>query len=943
VQRGGDGSAALVELLEREEALAAAAATVSRAGEGAGGLLLVRGHAGVGKSAFLRAVEQGARARGVKTLAALGSELERDFGFGVAVQLFGTELATGTASRRDALLAGPAQLAEPVFSAGAVGDDAPSLFPLLHGLHWLTTNVAGDGPLLLAIDDLHWADEPSLQFLLYLLQRIDELPVAVVATFRPAEPGSSDLLDRLSAHARTEPLDLEPLTEAGVTQAIRRDHDESADPEFCRACAKVTGGNPFLLVELLCEAERRGIPARADSVDRVLELTPDSLTRQIVVRLARLPDAAAAVARAASIAGDGAPPGLVSALAGVDHEAARAALDALAAANILEQGEPIRFVHPLVRAAIYADLGSARRAGGHLRAGEILREWGTPPERTAAQLVHAERAGRRWVVETLQSAAAAASSRGAAEIAVRYLERARNEPPPPDLRTAVLVEAGRAELAAGVPTAEARLREAIDSSTDPRERAEIHLHLGRALYFGALYGEAVDAFTHGLAELDGHDPDLAIQLEAERGVVDNLPGMRTLDPSEARLGDILQRPPDGLTLAERAYMASVALVRLFGGDPSCLDLAWRAYGDGALLEQETSDGTALYGITSILHRTGLLDEADSVLSAAVADARRRGSVMGFAMASYARSPPRLHAGRIVEAIADAEAALDAQRYGWRQFAVVAYAALIECHIERGDLEAAESAASELPEGWAGTSQAIAGFWARGHLDLARGRPREALEEYSRWRDAVPGIHPVAYAGWRSSSALALVQLGERDEALRLATEEVDLCRAFGSDMPLGVALRALGAASEGAERVGLLRESAGCLARTPARLESCRTGVALGTALRHQGERAEAREVLRAALDSAEQMGARALASRASDELAIAGARPRRRPPTGIDSLTPSESRVAELAARGLTNREIAQALFVTIKAVEGHLRNTYRKLEISKRAELPEALEPKN
>jgi DNA-binding NarL/FixJ family response regulator len=197
----------------------------------------------------------------------------------------------------------------------------------------------------------------------------------------------------------------------------------------------------------------------------------------------------------------------------------------------------------------------------------------------------------------------------------------------------------------------------------------------------------------------------------------------------------------------------------------------------------------------------------------------------------------------------------------------------------------------------------------------------------------------AVLAWRSHLALALLGLDRRDEALELAREEVELARGWGAPRPIGVALRARGLAEGGAEGIETLRESLAVLEGSSALLERARSLVELGAALRRANQRADARELLKQGLDLAVRSRAMPLVEQAEQELAATGARPRRLLLSGVESLTASERRVAGFAAEGLSNKDIAQALFVTTKTVEVHLSNVYRKLGIGSRSELPQAL----
>jgi DNA-binding CsgD family transcriptional regulator len=193
--------------------------------------------------------------------------------------------------------------------------------------------------------------------------------------------------------------------------------------------------------------------------------------------------------------------------------------------------------------------------------------------------------------------------------------------------------------------------------------------------------------------------------------------------------------------------------------------------------------------------------------------------------------------------------------------------------------------------------------------------------------------------WRADAAPLLAALGRHEEARALAWEELERCRAFGAPVPLGAALRTLGLVEPGDSGIGPLEQAVTILASSPARLEHALALLELGAAFRRAGRRVEAREPLREALELARACGAGAVAARAHDELVTAGARPRRDPIESRSNLTASELRVARLAAEGTTNREIAQALFLTENTIETHLRSVFRKLDIHSRSQLARAL----
>jgi DNA-binding CsgD family transcriptional regulator len=231
--------------------------------------------------------------------------------------------------------------------------------------------------------------------------------------------------------------------------------------------------------------------------------------------------------------------------------------------------------------------------------------------------------------------------------------------------------------------------------------------------------------------------------------------------------------------------------------------------------------------------------------------------------------------------------------------------------------------------------------ARARLQMLSGSAANALADAIEAGERMSrcGLTGAAATRWRSDAATAHKRLGNDVDAMRLAEEDLGLARRFGAERPIGQALRTLGVVRGGESGLALLRESESVFSAADYPLELAKTRIDLGAALRRAGNRREAREPLRAALDACVRMGAKPDAERAQEELAATGARPRSLVRSGIESLTPSEYRVAQLAADGMTNREVAQSLFVTTKTVETHLGHAYSKLKIAGRGELAGAL----
>jgi DNA-binding CsgD family transcriptional regulator len=930
-------------LLERARELAAIETAVLSAPEGEGRLVVLEGQAGIGKSALVRAARASAEAAGMTVLAARGGELERSLSFGVVRQLLEAPLRSASEAERDELLAGPAAAARPLFERGGEQPTAGDDLELLHGLYWLCANLAERAPLLLTVDDVHWSDAPSLRFLVYLAPRLETLPVTVAATVRPSDAGDDELVARLAGHSAATCLRIPPLSAEAVERLVRERFPGTGDV-FCAACARVSGGNPHLVRELLAAMAADGrIPDEA-TADEVSELAPDSVLRSVLARLARLPSSATSLARAVAVLGDGAELRHAAALADLDvAEAARAA-DALAAAEILAPGQPLGYLHPLLRSAVYADAPPLERGMLHRTAAQILAD-DVAPERVATHLLAAPATSDPWAVDILRAAARQARATASPDAAARYLARAFDEPPPRSQWAAVLVELGEAEAAAGVGTALARLEEALRLVDDPRARAETMLRLGWMLHKSGRLGEAADIFERGLGEVAADDP-LRLQLEVGYLGVAWYDSRRAADV-RARRRALLSSPGETPARAERGLVAQQVLHELSVGDSheEVRALARRLLGDGALLADEGADSLNVWIAVGALTWSDDFATAEGAIEAALEETARRGEYLTSALALYTRAWPRYWSGRIAEALADAQAAVSAWRGAWAMYLPGAMYWVARAHIERDELDEA-AAALDLPEAeerWGGTTMYAAWRAARGRVALARGRAEEALAEQlasgALLRDTLHLRNP-AIGEWRSEAALAAARLGDDARARELVEEELGLARAFGAARPVGVALRAAGLVTGGKEGAQLLREAVEVLEASPARLELARALVELGAVLRRAGSRAEARDPLRRGLQLVERFGAFRLERQAREELAATGAHLGRRSFSGRDALTPSERRVAEMAAAGMSNREIAQSLFVTVNAVKWHLRNAYRKLDIATREELADALE---
>ena len=932
-------------LLERNGELAAVEVLIADASAG-GRLLAIEGPPGIGKTALLVRARSVAQEAGMEVLGARGSEFERPFSYGVVRQLFEPYLTLVAGAERADVLAGAAALAEPLFDAAQLdaGPVADSSLATLHGLYWLTSNIAARRRLLLAIDDLHWCDLPSLRWLAYLLPRMEGLDLLVLVGLRPAEPGEDPALvgqivsDSLATVVRPAPLSAE-----AATRLVREVLSPDADEAFCAACREESGGNPLLLRELVRAVAAEGLAPTEANVPRLRELEAQAGSRAVSLRLSRLPAAATQLADAVAVLGDGADPHQAAALAGLDERTTSEAAGALARVDVLGPQAPFGFVHPLIRATVYDALDPLERETAHARAASLLREAGAEPERVAAHLLRSAPGGDAQVVATLRDAARRAASRGASESAVAYLRRALAEPPPAADRADVLRELGSAEALVSGDAAIEHLRQAHDLTVDATKRAQTALLLGRQLFL--LRSEEADpVFVAALEELGDADPELARMLQA--GIITN----DLFAPSGHRgalalLERVRAGSGDATTLGERLLLSLIAYHDARAGAPGAeaVALARRALGEGTLVRQDASGGAFVPGSTVLAMAD--LDDALAVYEDALAEAHRRGSPFGFGAVKVFRAQTLVWRGDLVEAEAEARDALAAGEAwgGSARFSGHAAAFLADALMEQGRLgdAAAAIARAEQSEALPDSARLLYLRDSRIRLRMLRGDLAGGLADLldaGRRHDAVGSRNP-AFIAWRSPAALALLALGRRDEARVLAEEELELARTWGAPRALGAALRAAGLVEGGESGLARLDEAVQVLAESPAKLEHAKARTELGAALRRLNRRRAAREELRRAVELATVCGAATLADRAETELLATGARPRRVALSGVASLTPSERRVAAMAAEGPTNREIAQALFVTQRTVEVHLTSIYRKLGISSRSQLAAAL----
>ena len=934
-------------MLDRESELEVIRTAISTASTGSGSALIVEGVAGIGKTRLLaQGCALGARA-GLRILRASCGEFEAAYPWGMVRQVFDCIVRDDSAVGPRRFLRDAGRLALPALGLGvAAGGGKDDEFALLHGLYWLTADMTRESALLIAVDDLHWSDRPSLRFAAHLIRRLEGLPVLLMMSARPPRPtgqrehGDPDhVLASIRAQGLTTVISPGPLSGPACASLLRGALGGQPAPAFAEACQQMTGGNPFLLQALADSLVAERVAGTAADAGHVRRMTPAAISRRVLLQLGQLPPGALAIARAITILGAGATTARACGLAELGVPEGARVIETLMSDRLVEGEQTLAFVHPLVRSAVYHDMAPPVRQGLHLGAARMLAAEGCPPQDVAVHLLECGHATDPWAVSMLRRAAGQAREQAAPDLALRCLERALAQTRDPEVRNEVLAELGSMEVGEAPERAVEHLTGVLSSVTGPARRAAVALPLGQALAVCGRFAESVEVLAGAVAELGDGDSGLRARLQAV--LLDTARwDLASTARADALLAELDQQEQDGGELAPAlqailaTYQASVLCDRrrALSHARRVLPAATRLFDLSAPIVPET---------ISVLLFCDQLDEARQAVQEWLRLTQSRGLPIASSVAASFASFVALHAGAVSESAAWARQALDASGSLW--VSPIAVAVLVQALIERGDSAAAhqELAAHGLAGDLGRTWPANRVRYARACLYAADGDHRRAADDLltagdlaERWRMRNPAL-----MSWRSAAALSLAALGQRTDARELCAEELRLARHWGPGRALGIALRAAGITAGGQRGIEMLSEAADVLGRSPARLEHARALADLGSALRRSGARTEAREPLRQALDLAHANGGLALAERARSELIIAGGRPRRHAIRGRDALTPSELRVAQMAAEGRTNRQIAQALFVTQRTVETHLTSAYGKLGIRSRPELTAAL----
>ncbi len=917
------GVAPLAVLLERGPALRAVTATVEATRGGASSVLFLLGEAGLGKTSLLTRARSAAS--GLSIGWAEGVAAETALPFGLLGQALGPLGVLGELEATFGL--GSAQARTSVYYRCARAlRDAPAA-----------------APLLLLIDDLHWADSDSLGLLAFLLRRLRDNPVGVIATMRPWPSEATALAEEMKAAGRASIERLAPLGAASAAQLVSRATGRRLPRVELEPLVASCGGNPLLLEQAAAAVRAR---ARTDAWDSPL--------RQLLARFAGLPPSVLAVVKAASVVGIRFWPQLAGAVAEVDEATVSFALGVLlrsGLARALPDGQ-VEFAHPLFAQALYDGIDPPERSRLHAVAMRALLALGADPALAAAHAIAGHLMGDDLAIETLDLAGRAALASGGLESAVGYLSAAV------DLtghrvKPQLLLDLAEAQLALGRrERVMVTCQQVIHNSPSPSVRADALVMLARLAWSGGESEELVRRYREAVVAAEGTDRlvdvlgQAVMVLGKERG------------PAEvASWSQRLRGLSAGVSAAQRTLVdLAWGTVAALAGDVAGTEAIRSAVGPANLRSVMGSAAPTAFPLMLAAAFDSRLfverfDEADELFTAAWEIAEGQGALMHMEVLAVIQAAGNWWRGRLAGAhkVID-EIAVIKTAAGMTEVSGPRATLLALLASEEGD-EAVALAECDKAE----HHQSAQSPWfrtqlwrVRAELALDAGRVNGAVKLARNMRDLADrlGVLEPCWAPWADVAMLAFLRSGLLEESRALVDHLERASSVLPCRWPRSVA--ASGRAGL-AEAEGDLDNAEQChrlavelLEGTGLPLRRARALLGYGRFLRRNGHPVLARTPLARALEESEACGGRRLAAQAKAELQASGGRRRR---VSSTELSAQERHVAALAAKGATNDEIASSLFISAKTVEHHLTSAYSKLGVRSRKELQgrwEAEEPR-
>ncbi|WP_235092508.1 helix-turn-helix transcriptional regulator [Streptomyces sp. A1-5] len=935
-------------LVERGSQLRALSSRFRKCAEGTGGISLIKGPVGGGKTALLRMFVEDVGARRGVVLEAVASRREMEVPFGVLDQLFRALPCSAEQRRTRALLNdGASKLSDSPSGVGMEYLRNQANRQLWSSLQQLSEKA----PVVIAVDDLQYVDLPSLESLLYFAAHLRSARVAIVVTHTECPLSSRNrertlLVTELLRQPCFDLLRLDPLSTDGVAELLADRTGLVVNRAVARTWHRVSGGSPFLLKALIEDHLAAEPEPGSDPLGE--PVVGDEFARATLACLHRGGRWFVRTARLLAVLAESDSADLIYRLFDGSAENAGKMVPAMNAAGVLEAEH---FRHPDTRSVVLNELSAADRAELHHCVARLLHKVGADPHRVALHLVATRSTGQPWELPTLIEGAREELHRDDVEFAARCLRLAEGLCETEEQRWEVAVLRVQAEFRVN-PTEAMRqlgpLREALRAG---RLRHDQMVALLRPLLWHGQREEAVLILDRLARAYDRLDARTAAELYIMRKWL-GVTQPRLLATAHPVASIPEQQLPDGarsMIVADPTAHAATLLGRVLehGPDESTVRTSqW-------LLETTPLDDGTLCSIQSALLAlmyADRLDLAEPWCETWLRETIARRAPTWQALLLSARAEIALRRGDL----------LATRRHGWSALGLIPRSAwgvsigsvvgsLVNAATELGETDAPDLRLAEMPDGFFETRSGIQYLYARGRRHLAAHRPQTALDDLLTcgrlMRDW--GIDLPAFVPWRTDAVGALLQLGRVAQARELAEEQLSR-PAVHQPRVRGMALRALAATQEDLrERVTTLLDSLDALEDGADRVQLAHTLTALADTQRQLGERGNARTSVRRAAQIAEvgklEPLLRKLARSTDPVMARATVvpHPRQPEPNGAfeDGLSTAERRVAVLAANGRTNREIAKELYITISTVEQHLTRAYRKLRVKGRAGLTSCL----
>ncbi|MET7683511.1 AAA family ATPase [Streptomyces sp. NPDC005423] len=880
------GEATSASLWERDAEIAAVAEAIDtlRADRSSSGSLLVfRGEAGLGKTALLAETRRIAERRGCAVWSARGGETLRSVPFNVVRQLLQPALVSLMPEEAREYLGDWYDIAGPALGVTEPGERQADPQGVCDGLVAAVRRLAKrEWPLVLLIDDAHWADQETLRWLAAFAERLDDLSVLLVVARRPGEISGDGArhLDAVAAAAGRPITNLSALTPdatAGLTRATVGPH---ADAPFCREVWAVTGGNPYETVELLAKVQDSELDPVEASAAELRALNRSARGGGLVARLEGLGIEATRFAWAAAILGTGINVGLVAKLATMGIDEAGRCAELLCAARILtapagsaEAGTELEFVHPLIATAIYNSIPEALCTAMHGIAAQVVTDSGLGAAAASRHLLQVHPDDDEELVEQLREAAREHLAVGAPDAARRCLERALLEPPLPEVHARVLYELGCATLLTAPATTIGHLQTALGMpGLDGDARVDAVFRLSQALLHNDQLEEAVRTVE---AEAARHEPGPArMRLQAVQYMWEGIYAGESSSPGRSERLAELARTCTGRDNSERALLMLRGFDAMTHGE-SAEEVV--ALCDRALVNRRLAPGLGwtdtewglelLLMLATAYAYTDRLDRAESLYSEGLRTYETAGWSGGhLALAHAYVGLGHRRRGRLREAESSLRESLRlAERVGrglplyWS-----ATCNLVDTLLARGHVEEAWAIAEQYGFAPPYPSPIVLPDprCVRGRLLLAVGRTEEGIEELEQAEKAATarGHHNPVMGPWAVDLARAVAS-EDPARAARLASDARRLAERFGTDTAIGEALRCGAALETGQRAVRLAAQAVAYLEASPCQYEHAAARVEYGIAARSVAE-------LNRGLTLARSCGADGLAAQAREVLA---------------------------------------------------------------------------